>query len=69
MKVSCSSSSFIRPFLVLYGADDKATPPAWNRAVQDAIPGAAGRCLQGAHLLNVEAADAYNAAVLELIAP
>jgi len=55
------------PTLVLYGADDPSTPPAWNRAVQDGIPRAAGTCLPGAHLLNVEAAEAYSAEVLEFV--
>ena len=55
------------PTLVLYGSDDPSTPPAWNRAVQDGIAGATGKCLPGAHMLNVEAADAYSAAVLEFL--
>lgn len=57
------------PVLVLYGADDEATPPAWNRGIQERIAGATGRCLPAAHLANVEAADAYNAGVLEFLAP
>ncbi|HUJ73623.1 MAG TPA: alpha/beta fold hydrolase, partial [bacterium] len=31
------------PTLVLYGADDPSTPPAWNRAVQEGIKGATGK--------------------------
>ncbi len=57
------------PALVLYGADDTSTPPAWNRAVQGGIVGAAGRRLRGAHLVNVEAAEEFNAAVLGFVAP
>jgi 3-oxoadipate enol-lactonase len=57
------------PVLVLHGADDTATPPAWNRAIQEGITGAAGRCLPAAHLVNVEAAEAFNSEVLGFLAP
>jgi 3-oxoadipate enol-lactonase len=57
------------PVLVLYGAEDTATPPAWNRAIQKGITGAAGRCLPAAHLVNVEAAEAFSSEVLGFLAP
>lgn len=57
------------PVLVIYGADDKATPPAWNRAVQEGIDGAVGQRLPAAHLVNVEAADAFSASVQGFAAP
>ena len=57
------------PVLVIYGANDEATPSAWNRALQEKISGAAGLCLPGAHLVNIEASNEYNAAVLGFLAP
>jgi 3-oxoadipate enol-lactonase len=55
------------PTLVLYGAEDRATPPAWSRLLLERIPGAQGQCLPAAHLANVEAADTYTAAVLAFL--
>jgi len=57
------------PALVLYGAHDGATPPTWNRAIQEQVPGATGQCLPAAHLANVEAADAYSASLLAFLPP
>lgn len=48
------------PVLVLNGSEDTATPPAWIRAVQLSIPGSVGRSIPAGHLMNVEAADAFN---------
>jgi 3-oxoadipate enol-lactonase len=56
------------PVLVLYGAEDTATPPAWNRAVQETITGAVARRLAAAHLANVEDPGAFSAAVLGFLA-
>jgi 3-oxoadipate enol-lactonase len=52
------------PVLVLYGAEDTATPPAWNRAIQEGITGAVARSLAAAHLANVEDPVAFGGAVL-----
>ncbi len=49
------------PALVVCGAADTMTPPAENRRLADAIPGARYEEIAGArHFVNVEAADAFN---------
>lgn len=50
------------PVLVITGRWDRATPPGWGRAIAAAIPGAEFRELEAAHLSNVEAAGAFDAA-------
>lgn len=66
------------PALVISGRDDQATPPALGRALCLAVPAvpsapAMPRAryleLPAAHLLNVEAAEAFTRAVLEFLAP
>lgn len=56
------------PTLVVTGSADVATPPADARRLAAAIPGA--RCVElpAAHLSNIEAADAFTAAVLAFLA-
>ncbi|QDQ98057.1 3-oxoadipate enol-lactonase [Tomitella fengzijianii] len=50
--------------LVIAGAQDSATGPDALRAIADAVPGAALEVLDpGAHLANVEQADAVNALI------
>lgn len=50
------------PTLVVAGADDQATPPAYGRAIAAAIRGARLAVIPGAaHLANVEAPDAVTA--------
>jgi 3-oxoadipate enol-lactonase len=44
------------PTLILYGTEDKATPPAWNLALHDKIAGSRVAALNAAHLANIEAA-------------
>jgi 3-oxoadipate enol-lactonase len=54
------------PTLVLSAEDDPSTPPAHGRLIADAVPGSRFEVLPGAaHLSNVEAAEAFTAAVLE----
>jgi 3-oxoadipate enol-lactonase len=52
------------PTLVIAGRHDPATPPAACRLIPDAIPRARLVELSAAHLSNIEAAEAFNAAVL-----
>ena len=57
------------PTLCLVGDLDDETPPAYAMAVADLIPGARLAVIEGAgHLLNVEAPDAVNDAILDHIA-
>ena len=57
------------PTLVLVGADDCITPPAAGQTLADGIPGARLAVLPGAgHLSNLEAPDAFNAAVRAFLA-
>ncbi len=52
------------PALVLVGALDDETPPAYSQAIADLLPHATLQVVPGAgHLLNVEAPDAVNAAI------
>ena len=53
------------PMLVITGDNDQATPPAWGEAIAAATPGSKLRNLDAAHLSNVEAAEAFDAAVHE----
>lgn len=53
------------PTLVVVGADDDETPPAYSKAIVDLMPNATLVVIPGAgHLLNLEAPDAVNAAIL-----
>jgi 3-oxoadipate enol-lactonase len=57
------------PTLVLVGADDDETPPAYARAIADEIRGARLEIVPGAgHLLNAEAPAAVNALLREHLA-
>jgi 3-oxoadipate enol-lactonase len=51
------------PTLVVAGARDEATPPLEAWFLADRIPGARLVELEAAHLSNVEAAEAFTAAV------
>ena len=55
------------PTLVIGGSEDDATPPQWNRAIAEQIPGARWRLLPAAHLSNIEAAAEFNAALLQFL--
>ena len=61
-------SSISVPTLVVVGEDDALAPPTMARAMHESIPGSAFSVLPGAgHLSNLEAPDAFNAAVAELL--
>jgi 3-oxoadipate enol-lactonase len=53
--------------LVIAGHLDPATPPAMGRTIADAIDGARFIELLASHLSNIEAPEAFNAAVLDLL--
>jgi 3-oxoadipate enol-lactonase len=55
------------PTLVVAGTHDVATPAVDGRRMAHAIPGAEYAALDAAHLSNVEADAAFNAAVLEFL--
>ncbi|MBD3243775.1 MAG: 3-oxoadipate enol-lactonase [Chitinivibrionales bacterium] len=55
------------PVLVVYGAHDEATPPAWNEAIADSIPNAQRVRLDTAHLSNMEAPRRFGEAVLRFL--
>jgi 3-oxoadipate enol-lactonase len=57
-------ASIRAPALVIAGRHDPATTPADCRLIADAIHGARLVELSAAHLSNIEAAEAFNAAVL-----
>jgi 3-oxoadipate enol-lactonase len=53
--------------LVIAGTHDEATPPAHGRLIAESIKGAQYVELNGAHLSNIEASDAYTQAVLNFL--
>jgi 3-oxoadipate enol-lactonase len=53
--------------LVIAGQHDPATPPDLCKHLADSIPGARLKQLSAAHLSNIEAADSFNAAVLDFL--
>jgi len=55
------------PTLVMSGVFDPVTPPSAGRAICDRVPGARQVTFDGAHLPNVEQAEAFNAALLEFL--
>jgi 3-oxoadipate enol-lactonase len=55
------------PVLVIVGKHDAATPPGVGALVASAIPAAKTVTLEAAHLSPVEAAEAFNDAVLEFL--
>jgi 3-oxoadipate enol-lactonase len=58
------------PTLVIVGAEDALTPPNEAEAMFDAIPGCRWAKLPAAgHLSNMEAPEAFNAAVAEFLTP
>ena len=56
--------SISNPVLVIVGKDDPSTPPAAGALIQAAIRDARLVTLEAAHLSNIEAAAAFNSAVL-----
>jgi len=56
------------PTLIICGDADEATPPAWNKAIHDAIPVAEFLSLPAAHLSNIEASAGFNSGVQEFLA-
>jgi 3-oxoadipate enol-lactonase len=54
--------------LVITGRNDVATPPARGAEIAAAVPGSALVQLDTAHLSNLEAPQAFNAAVLGFLA-
>lgn len=55
------------PALVVIGDQDPATTPEQGHAIADAIPGARRVVLPAAHLSNIEAEAAFNAAVVDFL--
>lgn len=59
--------SVTSPALVVLGRHDAATPPDWTRRMAADLPRHQLLELESAHLSNIEAADAFNAAVLDFL--
>ena len=55
------------PTLVISGSGDVSTPPADGHFLADRIPGARYQEVDAAHLANLEAPEAFNAALLEFL--
>ena len=55
--------------LVIAGGEDPGTTPAMNKAIADAIPGAAYvELASAAHFCNMQAVDAFNSALTNFLA-
>jgi pimeloyl-ACP methyl ester carboxylesterase len=61
-------ATFAAPALVIGSRDDAVIPPAESEAMARALPNARLVLIDGAHLSNMEEADAFNAAVEEFLA-
>lgn len=55
------------PTLVVTGSEDLATPPAMSTAIVERIAGAQQVIVPGAHLSNIECADAVTAALTDFL--
>jgi pimeloyl-ACP methyl ester carboxylesterase len=53
--------------LVIVGDQDPSTPPSHGELIAGQIAGAKIACLPAAHLSNIEAASAFNVALLEFL--
>ncbi len=62
-----SLSRIRAPTLVVAGAHDASTPPWDAKFIADAIEGARMVELDAAHISNIEAADAFNAAIVPFL--
>ncbi|MDA1098730.1 MAG: alpha/beta fold hydrolase [Proteobacteria bacterium] len=57
------------PVLLIYGAEDRLTPPAIGEAMQRQIPHARLAVIEGAgHLVNIEREEEFNHVLLEFLA-
>ncbi len=56
------------PMLMISGAHDAVSPPADGRFIVDHIPGAQYAELNAAHLSNIEAPEAFTAALTKFLA-
>ncbi len=55
------------PTLIIYGTEDKATPPAWNLALHEKIAGSRVAALSAAHMANIEAAESFTSVLGEFL--
>jgi len=62
-----SNPSIAAPVLVIVGAKDAATPPAFGEAICRQIKGARLVSIDAAHIANVEQPKAYSEAVLDFL--
>jgi 3-oxoadipate enol-lactonase len=65
--LTAAVGSIALPTLLMTGADDPVTPPRDSRFLEEQIDGAKYVELRGAHLSNVEDADAFNQELLGFI--
>jgi 3-oxoadipate enol-lactonase len=67
MDFRASNPSITAPTLVIVGAKDTATPPAFGEAICRQIKGARLASIDAAHIANVEQPAAYSKAVLDFL--
>ena len=57
------------PVQLIYGAEDRLTPPSIGREMQQQIPGAGLEIIEGAgHLVNIERGEEFNRVLLQFLA-
>jgi 3-oxoadipate enol-lactonase len=66
---SVDISTIAVPVQLIYGAEDRLTPPSIGKDMQRQIPGAELAVIKGAgHLVNIERGEAFNAVLLDFLA-
>lgn len=55
------------PVLVIYGTEDRATPPEVNLEIVQRIGSARSLCLNAAHLSNLQAPQEFNRGIMEFL--
>jgi 3-oxoadipate enol-lactonase len=67
MDFRASNPTITAPTLVIVGAHDPATPPAYGEEITRQIKGAKFVSLNASHISNVEQPAAFTKAVLDLL--
>jgi 3-oxoadipate enol-lactonase len=57
------------PFLIMYGHEDKATPPSWNKYIHEMVQNSSITELHAAHMANIEAADRFSENLVHFLCP
>jgi 3-oxoadipate enol-lactonase len=67
MDFRASNRTIAAPTLVIVGAQDTATPPAFGESIRQQIPGAKLASIDAAHIANIEQPQKYTETVLHFL--